>query len=120
VACTMHHAQGIVQPTRRPRPCCSGMGSLVWLAGPTLQWADLMTLPAHTLDLVADEALVLSELAEALAHNRLDRYRRRPASLACTDLTADQRIASADLLRFTDHDEAAPIPDGVLHFDMTV
>ena len=33
----MHHAQGIVQPTRKPAPCCSGLGSLVWLAGPTPQ-----------------------------------------------------------------------------------
>ena len=81
-----------------------------------------MTLPAHTLDLAADEALVLSELAEFaedLAHDRLDRYRRRLASFACVDLTADLRIASADLFRFTDRGEAAPIPDGVLTFDVT-
>ncbi len=86
-------------------------------------WADLMTLPAHTLDLAADEPLVLSELAEFaedLAHNQLDRYRRRLASFACVDLTADLRIASADIFRFTDHGEAAPIPDGVLNFDRTV
>ena len=85
-------------------------------------WADLMTLPAHTLDLAADEPLVLSELAEFaddLAHNRLDRYRRRLASFACVDLSADLRIESADIFRFTDPGEAAPIPEGVLNFDGT-
>lgn len=83
-------------------------------------WADLMSLPKHTLDLAADESLALRELAEFaddLASNRLDRYRSSFSTFACIDLTDDLHLAGADVLRFTDQGESEAIPDGVLRLD---
>lgn len=80
-------------------------------------WADLMTLPALTLDFAADEEQVLDELrafADDLAANRLDGYRRSLTTFACVELTDDLRLASSDVFRFTDSGESVPIPDGLL------